>query len=224
MTQIRVAAIQTNPVFGEISANVESALAQLPAQTDLAVFPELFNTGYQFHSRDEAWKMAEDLETGPTCKHLRQAAASSNTVLIAGLAERAGDHVYNTAVLIRPDGSLEKYRKIHLFWDEKDIFTPGDLEFCVVTAAGARVGMMVCFDWVFPEAARTLALRGAEILCHPSNLVLQFCPDAMITRCLENRVFAITANRVGSENRTGQQLDFIGLSQVVGPGGDRFAQ
>ncbi|MBE9531820.1 MAG: acyltransferase, partial [Proteobacteria bacterium] len=84
----------------------------------------------------------------------------------------------------------------------------------------AKVGMMICFDWLFPEAARTLALKGADIICHPSNLVLPHCPQAMITRCLENRVFAVTANRVGSEARVGKErLTFIGKSQIVSPDG-----
>jgi len=84
----------------------------------------------------------------------------------------------------------------------------------------AKVGIMICFDWFYPEAARTLALKGAEILCHPSNLILPHCPDAMVTRCLENRVFSVTANRIGQEERGGKQaLTFIGKSEVVSPGG-----
>ncbi len=79
---------------------------------------------------------------------------------------------------------------------------------------------MICFDWLFPEAARTLALKGADIICHPSNLVLPYCPQAMITRSIENRVYSITANRVGKEERIkGTPLSFIGLSQVVSPDG-----
>ena len=84
----------------------------------------------------------------------------------------------------------------------------------------AKVGLMICFDWYYPESARTLALKGAEIICHPSNLVLPHCPDAMVTRCLENRVFAITANRIGTEARGGKPpLTFIGNSEVVAPRG-----
>ena len=80
--------------------------------------------------------------------------------------------------------------------------------------------MMICFDWIFPEIARTLALKGADILCHSTNLVLPFCQDAMVTRCIENRVFALTANRVGTERRAGQELTFTGRSQVVTPRGE----
>ena len=80
---------------------------------------------------------------------------------------------------------------------------------------------MICFDWRFPETARTLALLGADLIAHPSNLVLTHCPQAMITRCLENRVFAITADRVGTEDRLeGETLNFMGQSQVVDPNGN----
>jgi predicted amidohydrolase len=66
---------------------------------------------------------------------------------------------------------------------------------------GVKIGLMVCFDWVFPEVARSLALQGTDILCHPSNLVLAYCQQAMLTRCIENGVFAVTCNRFGSEDR-----------------------
>jgi len=142
---------------------------------------------------------------------------------VAGLAERSGDSLFNSCVLTRPDGSWALYRKTHLFWNEKDCFDPGDLGFTVHEACGTRIGMMICFDWIFPEVARTLALAGATVLLHPSNLVLPHCPHSMLVRCIENRVFAVTANRIGSENRTGTELTFIGRSQVVNPSGERMA-
>ncbi|MDI6817131.1 MAG: nitrilase-related carbon-nitrogen hydrolase, partial [Actinomycetota bacterium] len=75
--------------------------------------------------------------------------------------------------------------------------------------------------WIFPESARTLALMGTDIICHPSNLVLPYCPDAMVYRCLENRVFAITCNRTGLEERGGKErLTFIGKSEIVSPKGE----
>jgi len=84
------------------------------------------------------------------------------------------------------------------------------------------VGIMVCFDWFFPESARSLALAGARIIAHPANLVLPWCPAAMITRSQENRVHSITANRVGKEHRTTEELAFIGLSQVISPLGEKL--
>jgi predicted amidohydrolase len=79
--------------------------------------------------------------------------------------------------------------------------------------------MMICFDWLFPEAARTLALQGAQVICHPANLVLPFCPDSMPVRALENRVFTITANRTGREKRGKLDFSYIGQSTMAGPDG-----
>ena len=219
MNLLKIAAVQTSPVFGEVRANVDAALALVPADCDLVVLPELFATGYQFRTTAEALSLAET-PGDPDAYSLRRLAAlarDTDTTLVAGLCERAGGAVYNSAVLVRPDGSIGLYRKVHLFWDEKTIFAPGDLGFPVFPACGTTVGMMICFDWAFPEAARSLALGGAQVIAHPSNLLLPWCPEAMKTRCLENRVAAATANRVGSEDRTGRALTFNGLSQVVSP-------
>jgi predicted amidohydrolase len=221
---LTVAAVQTSPRFGETRANVERALAMVPAGCDLAVLPELCATGYQFRDRDELRALAEPLTDGPSATRLREFAIERRCCLVAGLAEQSGNHLFNSALLCRPDGTHAIYRKAHLFSDEKDLFEPGDLGFAVHEAAGTRIGMMICFDWIFPEAARSLALEGAEVLCHPSNLVLPLGPDAMVTRSIENRVFTITANRVGTEHRTASELRFIGRSQVVAPGGERLAQ
>jgi len=227
MKSLTVAVIQTHPVFGHLEENVEVALDFIPDGCDLAVLPELFNTGYQFKDRQEAFGMAEDLtsdgEPGLATRRLIRAAAESGTTIVAGLAEKDGDRLFNSSVLFRPDGSRDIYRKVHLFMDEKSIFTPGDLGFPVFEACGTTIGMMICFDWIFPEAARSLSLAGAEIICHPSNLLLPWCQAAMVTRCQENMVYAMTSNRVGSENRTGTELTFSGRSQVVSPLGERLA-
>jgi len=219
MNRLRLAVVQTDPEFGAVQRNLDTALSLVPADADLVVLPELCTSGYQFRDRNELLDLAETID-GPTVTRLRDHSVAAGHTLCAGWPERDGDLVYNSCVLCRPDGSFEVYRKVHLFWDEKTLFAPGDGGFPVFEACGTTVGMMICFDWIFPEAARTLALKGAKILLHPSNLVLPFCPDAMITRCLENRVFAVTANRVGTETRVeGQSLTFIGMSQVCGPQG-----
>lgn len=228
MKSLTVAVIQTHPVFGHLEENVEVALGFIPDGCDLAVLPELFNTGYQFKNRGEAFGMAEDLtgdeKPGQATRRLTRAAAESGTTIVAGLAEKDGDRLFNSSVLFRPDGTWDIYRKVHLFMDEKAIFTPGDLGFPVFAACGTTIGMMICFDWIFPEAARSLSLAGAEIICHPSNLLLPWCQAAMVTRCQENMVYAMTSNRVGSENRTGTELTFSGRSQVVSPLGTRLAE
>ena len=221
---IRAGFYQFKPVFGEVRRNVESVLKRLNrldrGEADLIVLPELFNSGYQFISRWEVAELSEEIPGGFTTRRLCEIAKDKKLWLVAGIPERAGKAFYNSSVLIGPKGYVATYRKTHLFYEEKLMFKPGANRFRSYDIGKARVGMMVCFDWYFPEVARALALAGAEIICHPANLVLPHCPDAMVTRCLENRVFAITANRIGSEQRGGKKrLTYIGQSEIVDPKG-----
>ena len=219
---MRVGFIQSNPVFGEVEYNlskVESLLTQYTA--DLMILPELFSTGYHFLNQKEVLKLSEPIPEGPTTQTLIRICDKNQISIIAGIAERNENRSYNSAVVIGPNGYLGKYRKIHLFGTEKSCFDQGDLPLKIFNIGAARVGVMICFDWRFPETARTLALGGADLIAHPSNLVLPHCPQAIITRCLENRIFVVTANRVGTEERIpGNTLNFIGQSQVVDPDGN----
>ena len=219
---MRVGYFQFDPVFGEVKRNLDVVSERLAhVECDLLVLPELFNTGYQFVSREEAVALGEDIPGGATTSRLLELAAARRMHVVAGLAERVGSTVYNSAALIGPSGLIGVYRKTHLFSEETLWFTPGDTGFPVYDIGPARIGLMICFDWFYPESARTLALKGADIIAHPSNLVLPHCPDAMVTRCLENRVFAVTCNRIGSEERAGKKrLTYIGNSEVVNPAGN----
>jgi predicted amidohydrolase len=222
----RIAVIQTDPAFGEVARNLEDALALAAGvRAELVVLPELFATGYQFTSKAEARALAEPAPGGPTVAALEALARASGATVVAGLAEAAEGEVFNAAAIVYPSGFLTTYRKIHLFGEENDWFAPGRaLPPVIRTPQGLRVGIMICFDWYFPEVARHLALGGADVIAHPANLVLPHCPDAMPVRCLENRVFAATADRVGVEARGGRRpLRYIGRSQVVSPLGERVA-
>lgn len=218
---MRVGFYQFDPVFGEVKRNLDRVSETLAGvRCDLMVLPELFATGYQFVSHEEVEQLSEPVPEGPTTRRLLEIARDRGMVLAAGLPEQAGGRCFNSAVLVGPRGVLGLYRKAHLFYEETRYFDPGDTGFCVWDLGTARVGLLVCFDWIYPEAARALALKGADILCHPSNLILPYCPDAMVTRCLENRVFSITANRIGSEERGGKErLTYIGTSEIVHPTG-----
>ena len=113
------------------------------------------------------------------------------------------------------------YRKTHLFAEEKKWFDPGDTGFQVFDMGQVKIGVMICFDWWFPESARVLALKGADIFCHPANLVMPQCQRVMPAHSLLNGVFTITANRVGTEERGGKApLQFTGKSQIVDPRGE----
>ncbi len=218
---MRVGFFQFAPVFGAVSHNLDKVVETLDqADADLIVLPELFASGYQFVSQQEVIMLSELVPNGPTTERLIDLAKRRRMVIIAGLPERAGAACYNSAVVVGPSGFIGCYRKTHLFFEETLFFTPGDTGFQVWNIGPAKIGVMICFDWYYPEAARTLALKGAEIICHPSNLVLPNCPDSMPVRCLENRVFAVTCNRTGSEARGGKDpLTFIGNSEVVAPRG-----
>lgn len=219
---MRVGLFQFDPTFGERDRNVEHVIEGLAGvQVELVVLPELFDTGYQFTSKEEAYELAEEIPGGKTSTQLAGFCRDTGMFIVAGMAERVGTKTFNSAALFGPDGHIGTYRKTHLFYEEKLWFEPGDTGFKVYDIGGTKLGLMVCFDWIFPESARTLALMGADIICHPSNLVLPYCPDAMPYRCLENRVFAITCNRTGFEERGGKKrLTFIGKSEIVSPKGE----
>jgi predicted amidohydrolase len=221
---MRVGFVQTVPEFGKKKENLERVRELLDGvSADLIVLPELFSTGYVFTDARELESMAEPFPGGPTSAFLEEMAATHDMAVVAGVLERAGasgTQYFNSAVAFGPEGHVATYRKIHLFWEEKRWFAPGDGGFRVARLKGVAIGLMICFDWIFPESARVLALEGAQVICHPSNLVLPHCQRAMVTRCLENRVFAITANRSGIEHRGGNRMAFTGGSQVTSPHGE----
>jgi predicted amidohydrolase len=221
-----VAYVQFAPAYLQVEKNLDQA-AQLLAglEADLIVLPELFTSGYFFRSESDLASVAEPVPDGPTTRRLRSWAGEREATIVAGLAEQEGGTVYNSAVTVTPDGRIETYRKVHLFYEETTLFEEGDLGFRVFdleTADGEpySLGVMVCFDWYFPEAARTLALRGADVIAHPSNLVLPHCPDSMPIRARENHVYTVTANRYGTETKEDETLTFIGMSEICGPSGD----
>lgn len=218
-----VACVQTSPTLGEPAHNLDATEpAVLGADADLVVLPELFASGYFFESTEQAAALAEPVPSGPTVRRLKAWAAQTGATIVAGLPERDGDTLYNSAAVVAPNGWLGTYRKTHLFYEETTHFASGADGFQVWTVTDRRrqsyrLGVMVCFDWFFPESARTLALEGADIIAHPSNLVLPHCPTAMPIRALENGVFTATANRVGSESNGRETLRFIGQSRICSP-------
>lgn len=211
--------------FGEYDRNVATVqrLTAQASEADLLVFPELGLTGYDFIDRAEVERYAEPFDTGPTSDLLRSLAKEHNTTLVLGYPEYTTKGCFNSAMIAQPDGVLTNYRKLHLFSRETELFEPGDAEPPVIETPAGRVGLMICFDWLFPETARILALKGAQVIAHPSNLVLDYCQRAMYCRCIENAVFIITANRIGTEDRAGRSLTFTGASQILDTEGATLA-
>ncbi|MCD6486702.1 MAG: acyltransferase [Syntrophobacterales bacterium] len=217
---MKTGAIQFEPLFGEVDRNLELAgNLIMKSDANLLVLPELFNTGYLFTSKEEVASLSEEIPHGKTTRMLCDVAKDKGIFIVGGIAEKSGNRIFNSAVLVSPEGYIGRYRKVHLFFEEKLWFDPGDEGFIVYDAGTCKLGMMICFDWFFPESMRALSLMGADIICHPANLVMPFCQYAMKTRCLENHVFAITANRTGTESRGKKSLHFTGGSQVTGPDG-----
>jgi predicted amidohydrolase len=222
---MRAGFFQIDTEFGNKEKNFEKVRSALnDAELDLLVLPEFFATGYQFASADEVDELAEPIGSGLTTEFLSGLCRERGMFIVAGLPERDGDSFYNSAVFAGPEGVVGVYRKTHLFYEENLYFTPGDTGFRVWDTKLGRIGIMICFDWFFPESMRTLALMGAEVVAHPSNLVLPHCPGAMPVRCLENHVYSVTANRIGVEHRKeGEPLRFIGRSLISSPHGKVLA-
>lgn len=216
----RAGYLQFSPVFGDISGNLDRVIRSLTGvRADLIVLPELPFTGYGFADRKELLALARKQEESRAAARLVDLCRASGMHIVTGYAEKSGDRCYNSSLLLGPSGLAATYRKLHLFDREKLYFDEGDLPLSVHHIPGARLGMMVCFDWIFPEVARTLALMGADILCHPANLVLDHCQKAMVTRCTENMVYSVTANRTGTERRPFGNIRFTGRSRIVAPEG-----
>ncbi|MBN2383411.1 acyltransferase [bacterium] len=221
---MRIGFVQNDPHFGQIQDNLDQVRELVGEQKiDLLVLPELFASGYLFRDCAELRLYAEHTGAGPVTRFLVELAKQTGGYIVGGFAELSGDHIYNAAALVNCRDVLKVYRKIHLFDREKLYFRAGEGPFWVEDLGICRLGLMICYDWYFPEAARTLALRGADLIAHPANLVLPHCPEAMKTRALENRVFTVTANRIGSDQRDFQTLSFIGRSVIYSPNGTLLA-
>jgi predicted amidohydrolase len=217
---MKVAAVQFNPLFGRVDDNINRATELITsARADLYVLPELCFSGYTFTSLDEANSLSEDPQNGHSIGRILELSKRLDSGIVFGFPEKSSEGLYNSCALICPEGNISVYRKIHLFFHEKEFFLSGDKASRLYNFRGCQLGLMVCFDWIFPEMARSLALLGAHLICHPANLVMPFCQAAMITRSLENRVFSITSNRIGQEKRGLYENKFTGQSQLISPRG-----
>jgi predicted amidohydrolase len=216
------AIIQFTPVWGDIDANtalIGDYLSEA-AGARLVVLPELASTGYNFPNREAAWLLSEEPRKSRYISMLLSVAAKNRQYIVSGFNERSGDKIYNAAILLGPDGIRGIYRKMHLFMNEKELFTPGTGGLCVYDTGFCRLGLQICFDYLFPEPWRILAMKGAELVCHPSNLLTQNAAKVLPGIALMNRISILTANRTGSEG----ELTFNGGSMVILPSGDVVAK
>ena len=227
----------------EKAPNVEKALARIGEAAgrgaQIICLQELFHNHYPCQTEDHARFAEAEPIPGPTSEALAAAARSHGVAVIGSLFERRAAGLYhNTAVVYDADGrQAGLYRKMHIpddpLYYEKFYFTPGDLGFCASDTQFGRVGVCVCWDQWFPEAARLTALRGAGILFYPT--AIGWLPDEketygpsqhnawetmMRSHAIANGVFVAAANRTGTEG----QLEFWGASFVADPNGNVLAR
>jgi N-carbamoylputrescine amidase len=225
---LQVSCIQFEPTFGDVAGNVARSCALIrdaaASGSKLIVLPELANTGYVFETLEEARKFAEPAPGGASARAWSELAEELGVYLVAGVAERDGDTLYNAALIAGPQGFIGVYRKAHLWNRENLFFAKGNLGFPVFDTPIGKIGVAICYDGWFPETFRQLALKGAEIVCVPTNWVPmpdQPADEAAMANVLHraaahsNGIFIACADRIGVER--GQP--FEGQSLIVGPRG-----
>ena len=219
---------------GDPKTNLERSVRAIQeaadAGADLVVLPELANSGCDFSSREQALKLAEEVgETrenpGPTLRAWKETLEKSGVFIVGGFLEREGGSLYNSAAVIGP-GFFGRYRKTHL-WDGEKLLYEAGRDLPTFDTPLGRIGVLICYDAWFPEAARTLALRGADLLCIPANAPGDWVPEDQrrddltmlnvhaISYANANRLFVACANRVGD--------GYLGRSSIVGTTGGVLA-
>ena len=234
---IRTAVCQYAPVLGDLPTNVAKGARAIREAAengaDLIVLPEMANSGYVVNSSSEARALAERPEDSPAAASWLKLAQEYGAYIVAGFGEKVSDtELYNSALILGPSGILGSYRKTHLFYEEKLYYRPGDLGFPVFELPFGRIGILICYDLRFPEASRILALRGADVICVPTNWVSMMTPDRLwdaqgycqanyvaIANAAMNQVFMACADRVGEE----RGVKFLGCSLIIDPAGTPLA-
>ncbi len=227
---MRVACAQYAVRDGDAAASRERSVAAIleasRAGADLVVLPELSNSGCDL-SREQAFELAEEAEDshGPTLRTWREVAEERDIFVVGGILESEGDLLYNSAAVVGPN-FFGRYRKTHL-WDGEKLLYEAGRELPIFETPLGRVGILICYDAWFPEAARTLALRGADLLCIPSNAPDDWVPEEQrrggltmlnvhaISHANANRIFVACANRV--------EDGYQGRSCIVDPTGGVLA-
>lgn len=215
---LQIACVQTDVAFGDPTENAARAISHLERFAGerplLVVFPEAYLTGYVVDSLEAAREIAIDLSPdSPYVRDLRRACQSLGVFAVVGAIGRDEGRVLNSALLFCPSGEVHRYDKTHLPFLGVDRFvTPGGALPVFETSIG-RVGVLICYDLRVPEAARELALNGADLIVLPTNWPegAEMTPTHVApARALENRVFVATCNRVGTEGG----VRFIGQSGI----------
>lgn len=224
---VKVAVVQSDPKLGDISHNLNQTLRRMDEAAAhgarLIVFPECSLTGYCFENEEEARQSALRLDD-ERISQLTKAAAKTGATVIVGLVEQSERKLFNSMLVIGPEGIIGNYRKAHLPELGVDRFAEAGSEpFRLIETPVGRIGALICYDVRFPEQARILSLRGADMLVHITNLPLSASAQVdylLPARANENRVFVLTSDRVGEE----RGFRFLGRSSIFGVDGETLVQ
>lgn len=221
--KVRVSCAQLEPTLFEVTCNLEKMVAYIEKikreepNTKLIVFPELITSGYECGEKFQ--DLAEILPDGESMKIIGACAKSLGVNVIYGFPERDSiqtDILYNSVVFIDSHGNVAgRYRKVHLFGNEKNFFRPG-CDYPVISTDIGKIGMMICWDTAFPEVARSYALQGAELITISTSWEKPYEADwDLVTRAraFDNTIYIAAANRVGFD----VALGFFGRSKLINP-------
>ncbi|MCA8986045.1 MAG: carbon-nitrogen hydrolase family protein [Planctomycetaceae bacterium] len=223
---MKIAGVQLDISLGQIEQNLAS-MDQMIAEAasngaQLVIFPECTLTGYCFDSLDEAREYSQPAN-GTAARSVVELCQQHQVHSVYGFLESDGDRVFNACSLVGPEGVISTYRKVHLPYLGIDRFTTyGDRPFEVASMPGLNVGMNICYDAAFPEAARCLTLLRADLIALPTNWppgAECMSPAVICTRAMENKVYYAAINRIGTE----RGVTFIGRSCICGPNGEILA-
>ena len=216
---MKIGYCQFNVVNSNIDRNLDKIMELLGnISAELIVLPELCMTGYYFSDRSKLAQLSNKTNQEKILNILTRIAKKNGSYIVAGITELENNDLYNTAIVIGPNGIIGKHRKVNITKNEK-IFTRGT-KFDVFEIGRVKIGIAICFDSWFPESFRLLSMQGAQIICCPSNFGGPWTLDVMKVRSLENQVFTVMSNRTGFEMIGGEKAEFRGESQVIDYGGN----
>lgn len=225
---ISVACCQMEPQIGDMDGNLEKTLYWIDRGVadgaNLIVLPELCVSGYVLRTREEAYDLSECVPEGRAVRSWEEKAEENEVYIVGGLAERDKARLYNTSVIVGPDGYIGKYRKLHLWFEENLFFEPGDLGLPIFYTSLGRVAMMVCYDMWFSELPRIYAIKGADIIVIPTNWpesrsqdrIHDITDKLLVAHAHINGVYIAACDRVGSE----RGMKFKGRSIIVSQSGE----
>ena len=225
--ELTIASVQFQPQFKNLDANFEYIKeVTTNADANVIVFPELSSSGYFFTDKRDLKKCAWTSDSDEI-QELQEMAEEQEKIIVFGFPEKDEKNIYNSAAILLPDRDQSSiYRKTHLFYKERFVFQEGNTGFFVINYDewDLNLGTMICYDWRFPEAARTLALKGADLIVCPANLVTGVWDNVMSARALENKVYLLVSNRVGDEYNDNESLTFNGMSAIYSFDGKKLVQ